>query len=670
MATNSATPELMYRLAQDLAEYADDLQSVGTAGAEICGRFGYGYQAARTAGLAGLASSWARNWGTSLTLRADLLEQYSVIATLGSAAAGGAGWGLGMGRSWALGSPELDFATWYADVQAQVAADQERRRQEAVGAALAERFRNIEDLLFATEELIAELGGLGPEALHGFFTDLGAERTYDILAFGYYDPMSGLGWDFDEAFAVAMARAWDDLPATFTVPLMERSPWEMLFMATGRADFSGTFLGMLAAKMASQGFVPFLMPTTGWYYPDAMERLQGIIESDPAARRALATSPLLYARWDEPFGQFDEWIVQVVAEELPRLDDETFISLIDTVLLPGGDGTTLDNSELAEVLIGHALERDLDTGAAAYVAAVLIHVQAENGVPAALEVAFAQQLAYQMPVLVDVTDGVRSTEFAAFPHPTTEDVLIVDRDLLGAAIGNTVRNEAARAALLEGLTGYFTLRTVALELADRHTLFNESVSLADDIGAMTGLVISAINAADIRDAKDRDEALAATVGMVDTIIGIIPGPGGTLVEGLAAGFEKDLIENAVNTTYGELIDRGLELFDSSHESGARVDAEQFRQVFSGEMEELLVVALVDAHVGIDASVGDFLATDAAAGLDPDFWDPSSGFITEGITQRIAYNEWYEWAGHEYPGVVSAVTIYLTQLQSSFPVWND
>jgi hypothetical protein len=660
----------MHQLARDLVAQADDVESLSVTGAEICRRFGHWYEAAVAAGVSGHATSWARNWSESLIQRAELLEQYSAIASLGAAAAGGAGMGLGMARTWALGSPELDFSDWYAQIQAQIAADQERRRKEAAGVALAERFRDADDLLFATDELIAELTALGPFAVAAFFEELGAERVYDILELGYYDPIAGLGWEFDEAFAAAMARAWDDLPDDFTVSLMQRSPWEMLFTVAGRADFSSAFLGMLGAKMASQGYVPFFSPTSMWYYPDAMERLYELIESDAAARRALATSPLLYARWDEPFGPFDEWVVRMVAEELPRLDDEAFLALIDTVLLPDGAGATLDNTELAEVLIGHALERDLDPSAAAYVTGVLVHVQASNGVPISLEPAFAEQIATQMPILIDVTNGVRGAEFAAFTHPTTGGVLTVDGDLLSSAISNTVRNEEARAALLEGLTGYFTLRAAALELAGASHLFNESVALADDIGAMTGLVITAINAADIKDAKDRDEALAATVGMVDTVIGIIPGPGGTLVEGLAAGFTKDLIKNAVNTTYNELIDRGLELFDSSHEGGARVEADEFRNVFSGEMEELLVVALVDAEVGIDVSVTEFLATDAGAGLDPSFWDASSGFLADDVTQRIAYNQWYEWVGHEYPTVVSAVTVYLTQLQSSFPVWND
>lgn len=83
-----------------------------------------------------------------------------------------------------------------------------------------------------------------------------------------------------------------------------------------------------------------------------------------------------------------------------------------------------------------------------------------------------------------------------------------------------------------------------------------------------------------------------------------------------------------------------------------------------------MLALVDAHVGIGASVTEFLATNAAAGLDAGFWDPSSAFVTDDVTERIADNQWYEWVGHEYPTVVSAVTVYLTQLQSSFPVWND
>lgn len=670
MATNWAAPDLVHQLARDLAVQADDVESLSVTGAEICRRFGHWSEAAAATGVAAFAASWARDWSSSLTQRADLLEQYSVIASLGSAAAGGAGWGLGMARTWALGSLELEFGHWHAQMQAQIEADQQRRRREASGAALAERYRNAEDLLFATEELIAELATLGPVAFAAFFTELGAKRIHDILALGYYDPVAGLGWEFDETFAAAMARAWNDLPDGVTVSLMQRSPWEMLFTLAGRADFSGTYLGMLAAKMASQGFVPFFTPTAGWYYPDAMERLYEMIETDPEARRALITSPLLYARWDEPFGQFDDWVVQMVAEELPRLDDEAFVALLDTVLLPEGSGAALDNTELAEVLIGHALERNLDPGATAYVTGVLIHVQASNGVPTSLEPALAEQIAAQMPTLVDVTNGVRGAEFAAMPHPSTGGMLTVEGELLGAAVSNTVRNEEARAALLEGLTGYFTLRAAALELADASDLFNESVALADDIGAMTGLVISAINAADIRDAKDRDEALAATVGMVDAIVGIIPGPGATLVEGMADGFTKDLIENAVNATYTELIDRGLALFDSSHEGGARVEADDFRDVFSGEMEELLVVALVDAHVGIDASVGDFLATDAATGLDASFWDPRSGFLTDDVTQRLAYNKWYEWVGHEYPTVVSAVTVYLTQLQSSFPVWND
>lgn len=318
----------MHQLARDLAAQANDAESFGTTGAEICRRFGHPYEAAEAAGIAGYAASWARRWAGSLTQRAELLEQYSVIASLGSAAAaGGAGWGLGMARTWALGSAELDFADWYAEMRARIAADRGRRRQEALGAALAERFRNAEDLLFATDELIAELAALGPDALTGFFTELGADRVYDILALGYYDPMYGFGWDFDQGFATAIARAWDDLPDEFTVSLMERSPWEMLFTLVGNGGFSGAFLGMLAAKMASQGFVPLYTPTAGWYYPDAMGRLHEMIENDAAARRALATSPLVYARWDEPFGQFDEWVLDILAEELPRLDDDAFLAL-------------------------------------------------------------------------------------------------------------------------------------------------------------------------------------------------------------------------------------------------------------------------------------------------------------------------------------------------------
>jgi hypothetical protein len=160
------------------------------------------------------------------------------------------------------------------------------------------------------------------------------------------------------------------------------------------------------------------------------------------------------------------------------------------------------------------------------------------------------------------------------------------------------------------------------------------------------------------------------VGMIDTIIGVIPGPGGALVEGLTAGFEKDLVKNIINTSYGELIDRGLALVETSHEGAARAGAEDFRAALTGRMEELLVVAIVDAHVGVTDSIEAFLATDAASGLDASFWDPGTGFLTDEISRRVAYNEWYEWVGHEYPSIVSAVTVYLTQLQSELPVWSD
>ena len=670
MSTNSATPELMQSLASALEDMAGEAELRGSVGAELCRQFGYWYAATGAAGGAAGAAGWARAWATSLAERAELLDQYEVIALLGSAAAGGAGSGLGMARSWALGSAELEFSNWYAEVQARMTAERVRREQVALGEALAARFREPSEVLLAPEDLITALQSLGPVALAAFFEDLGAKGVYDILAFGYYDPMFGPGWEFDDAFAVSLERAWDDLPDGFRLPLFERAPWEMLFTVAARGDFTGSFLGMLAAKMASQGFVPYVSYAGGWYYPDAMVRLAELIAGDAEARVALVTSPLLYRRWNEPFARFDEWVLDVGAAELPRLGDDQFIELIDAVLLREGAGRTVDNDALAQLLIGHALDRSLAPTAEGYVLAVLLHVQAHDGVPMALEPAFAEEIALFMPSLIAVTDGSPNDEVAGFVHPATGDVLEVDDALLSAALANTMRNEEARTALLEGLTAYFSLRAAELELVASNELFNRSLALADDMGSMTGLLITAINAADIKHATDRDEAFAAIVGMADTIIGIIPGPGGALVDGLADGIKKDLIKNAVNTAYTELIDRGLAQFDSSYEGAARVGADEFRDVLSGEMEELLMLALVDAHVGLGTSVDDFLGTSTAQGVDPGFWDADSGFLTEDINQRLAYNQWYEWASHEYPEIVAAIVVYITELQQELPVWAD
>ena len=666
MATSWATPEALGGLGASADIAAEDLDVWGVGAGNVCAVHGYWYAATAAGGAAATSARWGRAWAESLRQRQSLLEQYDAIALLGAGAAGGAGPALGAARAWALGAPgTLSFEEWY---RLTVAAAVERRREVAVGRTLAERFGSSE-ILDDPEGFAADLDAASPTALAAFFEALGVAGTVQAMRWIY--PLDSMSWafpnDFDESFATALRIAWDDLDEGFRFDLVAREPdWAILYHVGLLGRFEGEFWGILAAEVVGEGPRTDYArnPTNSLYsYGSVIGDLRDRLEADSASAAAFATAPQLWlARGVDDEFPLEPWIADLLAAEVARLSDDAFVTfahgLVSAMADIGSDGIVdLGVAELSADLV---MSRDVGSDHEEYLAGALVLAAGSGGVVPQLLEPLASLLVAHLDAILPAAAGFDVVNGAVFTHPGSGDAITLPEANLEAAMRLVAADPAAMAVVLEGVADHFGKQV------EQATSDADLQILAMELGAVSGLIVRAVNDASIDDAARRDESRAAVLGVVALLVAAIPVPGAGLASQGLEGAGKRLI----SATYSDMKSRGLELFETSHEGVARVEADRFKELFASQMAVLLIVGHLAAGDALGPAVEDFFAS------HPELADPRYDFTADGDVdledayQRLAFNEFLTWVVANDPGLHLAVLDLTSTFAAEIPSWDD
>lgn len=666
MATSWATPEALGGIASSADAAAADLDTSGNGAGNICAAHGYWYAATASGGAAASAARWARKWAESLRQRQSLLEQYDVIALLGSAAAAGAGRALGAAKAWALTSPgTLSFEEWY---RVTVAAAVERQRRIELGRDLATRFQS-DELLNDPLGLAADLEAAPPEALVAFFEALGIRGTVETLRWIY--PLDSMSWALpdalDESVANALQTAWADLDESFRLGILEGEPdWAVLYHTGLLGRFEGEFWGLLAAEVVGEGPRSDYArnPTNSLYsYGSVIWDMRDRLEADQEAAHAFATAPQLWlARGAEDEFPLEPWIAELISAQIVRLDDDGFVDFAEEMLLAmaamGGDAIV--DVEVARLSADLVTMRDLGPAHEEFLAGVLVLAAGTGGVIPGLLEPLATLLVTHLDAILPAATGFDVANGAVFTHPASAHVVPLTEADFEAAMRYLATDEAAMATVLEGVAGHFGSN---IELA---TSDADLQVLAMELGAVSGLVVRAINDASIDDARTRDESRAAVLGVIALLVAAIPVPGAGLASEGLEGAGKRLI----SATYNDMKKRGLELFETSNEGVARVEADRFKELFASQMAVLLIVGHLAAANTLAPTVAEFFVT------HPEYEDPRYDFTADGDVdledayQRLAFNEFLTWVVANDPGLHLAVLDLTSSFAAEIPAWDD
>lgn len=671
MGTNWATPDDLGALASAADGAAGNVEEWGTAAGWECAAHGYSYAATTTGGSTAGAGRWATAWAASLRQRETLLEQYDAIALLGSGAAGGAGPALGAARIWALSEPgTLDFAEWY---RITVAAAIERRRQVELGLDLAERVQSVE-LLDDPLAIADAVDAASPIALAALFEDLGVVGTREVLRWIYpLDPISrSLPDALDEALAGALNRAWPELDEDYRFSLIESAAdWDILYHVGLLGRFTGEYWGLLGAKIVGEGPRTDYArnPTNSLYtYGGVIRDLRDRLEADAHAAAALAAAPGLWmARGTDDEFPMEDWIAGLISTQVGAMDDDGFLEFAEALLMAMA---AIGPDDLRDGVVGGlaadlVMSRDLDAADEATLTGLLVLAAGSGGVVDELVTPLARLLVTHLDAILPAVAGFDVVSGAVFTLPDSGRVVELSEAELEGALRLVAEHEAAMAMVLEGMAAHFATAIAASgRFAD--DLDAELQMTAMQLGALSGALVRAINDADIDDAKERDESRAAILGVISIIVAAIPVPGSGLASQGLEGAGKRLI----SATYSDMKRRGLELLETSNEGVARVEADEFKELFKSQMTVLLVVGHLEATGTLDDAVADFF------GSRPELADSRYDFTAGGAVdlddayQRLAFNAFLQWVIASNADLHIAVLVLADAFTAEIPTWSD
>ncbi len=182
------------------------------------------------------------------------------------------------------------------------------------------------------------------------------------------------------------------------------------------------------------------------------------------------------------------------------------------------------------------------------------------------------------------------------------------------------------------------------------------IEAAISLAGVSSLLTTSIADANISEAKERDDRIAAGVGLIDTLAGLVPLPGAKAV---GSEFSAPLVK----TTYNELVDRGSKLLETNHEGAPRADADAFDDALLFSYAELLTLG----HLGsqgagaLASSIDEFFA--ASPHLDRGMYDfpDGAGVLLTDLSDRQtqAYGEWITFASGS-PEINDAISRMLAE----------
>ncbi len=650
MGTNSADPHLMEQMAVALEAEAGDIEAWGLAAANTMAGHGYHYGATSVGGGTYWVADWCRDWASSLTSRASLLEAYDAIALIGAGAAGGAGAALGAARNWAMVEPTtLAFQDWYL---AKMAAAAARRQGSTVAASLLtalddEDYAAIWEAVHAVEYLDS------PEAVAAFFNHLGVEETAAL-------PNELVGMT---SYGDVWLRASVGHPADL-ISMLSR----MLATAshTDELEFSGSDL--IAADLAADVLASPHLTGYGAEYLLIDDRFDGaFLAAAVAAFLPYATDPTMAQQVlvSSIHGQFPFDAREFL---LPNVASAGGGAELVLQLLEGDELETLLAPRMSYDYLGATAVVDLleqaTTGlhgtqpeAARFVVGSLIAFVAEHNTSIYADVV-AGSILLVLPHLAGIMNGVSGQAWLGTPG--AREVVVTATDL-EAVFRTFAADDTAAAALYEGLLTHYG-GLLEDSGGDPAKLNDIAISLA----GLSSLLTRAIADANIADATTRDERVAATIGLIDTLAGLVPMPG-------AAAVGSKFAANVIKTTYSELVTRGLSVLNTNHEGSARAQADAFNDALMFSYTEFLTLGYLQTQgsAAIAGSIDDFFASRMHLPRDMyDFSDGTGGLLTD-LTDRQAqaYGEWILFASAD-PVINNAISRLLAEFLNGLPTYSD
>ncbi len=621
MAAHTGDPDRMIHLASQLDSCSDDIETWGLAAANTMASQGYSHGATITAGSTYSSAHWAGVWANSVRSRAALLAAYDEIALVGSSAAGGAGAALAAGRHWAMSAIDtVPFEDWYSNHLANLA----RRRDGASLAAELEEALAADDydaIWTIVQRLVATDDA---EVAAGFFNHLGAEgaamlpnHLIGMSSMGHVHLRASVGHPADLISHLSRQLATASRTGHLVFTGDELIEADILSDPLESPYFTGYGVEYL---LIADGFEPsFLASAAAAYLP---------YHGHPVMAQVIQVSSI---DGEFPIDPRDFLLPAVAAAgsgaKLALRLTET--GRLDALLAPHASYNETAFSAVAPILeqatIG--LHSD-DVVAAHYVIGSLITLAATGDAGGQLDV-----LAGAIGLIMSQIQGITNdASHQAWLGSGDREVLVTE-DQLEAAFRAFAANEVAAAALYEGILQHYGTQ-LQQAAGDPDSLNRIAISL----GNVSSLLATAIAEANISDAKERDERMAAVVGMIDTLATLVPLPGAKQVGGQLAA---DIIEIG----YGHLVDRGLEILETDNEGTARESADAFNDALLWTYTEFLTIGSLRTTGTVQASVDEFFA--ASPHLDPalyDFSDGSGGLLDDlSDRQTRAYGEWIMFA---------------------------
>lgn len=649
MPINSADPDLLADLGTTLTGDADDVELWGLAASNTMYAHGYAYGATAVAGSTYGSASWLRWWASSLQSRSSMLAAYEAIALIGAGGAGGAGAALGAGRQWAVSETSpLPFEEWW---QEKMAAIESQRR----GAALADRV--IEGLrhedygaLWAEVDELIELDD--PQAATGFFNRLGVAQTAALP-----NNLIGMTSGSDVHLRATVGHP-ADLISLLSRQLAAASH-------TGALRFSGSTL--IEADLATDVTTLPYLTGYGAEYLLMAPGFNGEFLADavatflPYVNFALTAQQILVSNID---GQFsldprDFLLPNVVAA---GASSQLLLLLIDAGQLDALLEPDLSYNEPGGSAVIPLLEEGIGELAASepalahYVIGSVIDFVGDSGARWYVDIVAASVLLI-MPQLSGIMNGASGE---AWLGESGGREVLVSEDQLAAAFRAVAANDAATAVLYEGVLAHYG-RLIEAAGNDPASLNRVAVSLAD----LSALLTTSIADAKIADARERDERMAATIALIDTLSGLVPLAGAQQVGGKLAA-------NLVKTTYAELVDRGLEMLETNYEDEARAQVDAINQALLFSYTEFLTLGYLSTQgpTAVADSIDSFFT--ASPHLDPevyDFSDGGGGLSTNlSDRQRQAYGEWILFASADEE-INNAISRLLAVFLSGLPHYD-
>lgn len=650
MGTNSADPQLMEQMAVALESEAGDIEAWGLAAANTMAGHGYHDGATSVAGGTYWVADWCRDWATSLANRASLLDAYDAIALMGAGAAGGAGPAIGAARNWAMAEPTtLAFQDWYLAKMATAAA---RRQGSTVAAALLAALDD-DDYAAVWEAVHALESHASPEAVAAFFNHLGGEETAALP-----NQLVGMTSHGDVWLRASVGHP-ADLISTLSRMLATASH-------TDELEFSGSDL--IAADLAADVLASPYLTGYGAEYLLIDDGFDGaFLAAAVCAFLPYATDPTMAQQVlvSSIHGQFPfdarEFLLPNVASAgggaelmLQLLEDEELESLLAPRMSYDYLGATavVDLLEQATTDL-HRTQPE----AARWVVGSLIAFVGEHETSVYADVV-AGSILLVLPHLAGIMNGVAGQAWLGAPGG--REVLVTAANLENV-FRTFAEDDTAAAVLYEGLlTHYGAL--LDSSGGDPAKLNDIAISLA----GLSALLTRAIAEAGIADAKIRDERVAATIGLIDTLAGLVPMPG-------AATVGSKFAANLIKTTYSELVTRGLDVLSTNHEGSARARADAFNDALLFSYTEFLTLGYLQTQGSdaIAASIDAFFASRTHLRRDLyDFSDGAGGLLTD-LTDRQgqAYGEWILFASAD-PVINNAISRLLAEFLNGLPTYSD